>query len=119
MIPLTHVFDESVIDSSQAVARRSPRNGLTDDDALRRAEMCGVLLQMALAWPVILNREAVDFARGIADIMVWSAEHARTRAIQNSAVDQGDAVEWTCTGCGETVPDNFELCWNCERNRPE
>ncbi len=26
---------------------------------------------------------------------------------------------WVCGGCGEENPGNFELCWNCQRARPE
>lgn len=64
-----------------------------------------------------MNRDAIDFARGIAEVMIWSAEHARSTALAKSATVHIEAVEWTCTGCGETVPGNFELCWNCERVR--
>jgi predicted nucleic-acid-binding Zn-ribbon protein len=24
---------------------------------------------------------------------------------------------WKCTGCGETVDDNFDVCWNCQRDK--
>lgn len=24
---------------------------------------------------------------------------------------------WKCPGCGETVDDNFEVCWNCQREK--
>ncbi len=24
-----------------------------------------------------------------------------------------ETVRWTCSDCGEIVPSNFELCWNC------
>lgn len=27
------------------------------------------------------------------------------------------AVEWTCSGCSESNPGNFDMCWNCERER--
>ena len=29
----------------------------------------------------------------------------------------GTAGEWTCSGCGELVPDNFSACWKCENLR--
>jgi hypothetical protein len=119
MIPLTHVFDEAVTDSAPAAApsNRSTQNTRIDDDPLQLEKMHCVLLQMAMVWPVILNRDAVEFARGIAEIMIWSAEHARSAALVKSAIHSDEAVEWTCTGCGELVPENFELCWNCECNR--
>jgi hypothetical protein len=27
------------------------------------------------------------------------------------------ASDWTCTQCGESVPGNFDTCWNCETPR--
>jgi hypothetical protein len=28
------------------------------------------------------------------------------------------AADWRCPECGETVPANFETCWNCSSSRP-
>ena len=25
--------------------------------------------------------------------------------------------DWPCLGCGETVPGNFDVCWNCGADR--
>lgn len=33
------------------------------------------------------------------------------------AADVVDAV-WGCATCGESVPGNFEVCWNCDEPRP-
>jgi hypothetical protein len=27
-------------------------------------------------------------------------------------------ADWRCPKCGETVPGNFETCWNCSQNAP-
>jgi hypothetical protein len=27
--------------------------------------------------------------------------------------------EWRCPSCGETVPSNFDVCWNCQGLRPK
>ena len=24
---------------------------------------------------------------------------------------------WKCSGCGETVEDTFDVCWNCQRDK--
>jgi hypothetical protein len=26
---------------------------------------------------------------------------------------------WNCPGCGETVEDSFQVCWNCGMSKPE
>lgn len=33
--------------------------------------------------------------------------------------EQPEGPEWTCSGCGENNPANFELCWNCGGERPD
>ncbi|MFQ5806737.1 MAG: hypothetical protein ACE5I3_09835 [Phycisphaerae bacterium] len=30
---------------------------------------------------------------------------------------QPEGANWTCPGCGETVPNHFDVCWNCQRSR--
>jgi hypothetical protein len=27
--------------------------------------------------------------------------------------------DWRCEGCGEENPSGFEICWNCEKQRPD
>ena len=27
--------------------------------------------------------------------------------------------DWTCTNCGEGNPGSFDVCWNCEAEKPE
>jgi hypothetical protein len=34
------------------------------------------------------------------------------------AADSNAGPAWTCPGCGEENPGNFEECWKCQRNRP-
>ena len=29
------------------------------------------------------------------------------------------AADWLCPKCGEEVPGNFELCWQCGMSRPD
>jgi hypothetical protein len=28
-------------------------------------------------------------------------------------------ADWRCPHCSETVPGNFDTCWNCSTDRPE
>ena len=32
--------------------------------------------------------------------------------------DVEDGTAWTCAGCSERNPGNFDECWKCQRNRP-
>ena len=41
----------------------------------------------------------------------WLLERARQEMAQARAA--GGADDWTCPGCGEQNPGNFEICWNC------
>jgi len=27
--------------------------------------------------------------------------------------------DWVCPGCGETVEDGFQVCWNCGTSKPD
>jgi len=31
----------------------------------------------------------------------------------------GTNAGWTCPQCGETVPENFVACWNCQKEREQ
>lgn len=86
------------------------------EDSRRREELVeSIFLALTLSGAA-LNGQSIRFARGIADVMIWSAKHAI-----HTAVHRGDLVEgpeWQCHSCGEPVPDNFGICWNCETDRP-
>ncbi len=47
----------------------------------------------------------------------------RARELLARFLDPGKAgagsPAWTCPTCGETVESDFDLCWNCGRDRPE
>ncbi|MET0398172.1 MAG: hypothetical protein ABW277_15330 [Longimicrobiaceae bacterium] len=36
----------------------------------------------------------------------------------HQALDADLLAEWDCASCGEAVPANFEVCWNCSAPRP-
>jgi hypothetical protein len=40
------------------------------------------------------------------------------RGIDNER-QAGEGREWRCASCGEEIPGHFDLCWNCEAERPE
>lgn len=54
-------------------------------------------------YPELWVTEDADVARAL-ELLA-----ARTEALA-AAVDLPD---WRCPACGETVPGNFETCWNC------
>jgi hypothetical protein len=56
---------------------------------------------------------------------VWVAELDRARARTvieeyegQTRAGRADLPDWKCPRCGEQVPGNFEVCWNCEAPRP-
>jgi hypothetical protein len=42
-------------------------------------------------------------------------------ALLKSISEPAPAVcaDWRCPKCGETIPGNFETCWNCSSDRPQ
>lgn len=51
---------------------------------------------------------------------VWVAPHnrARAEALIRETHEEAMRPDWTCSGCGETLADVFDRCWNCGRDRP-
>jgi hypothetical protein len=114
-IPVT--FYESVATPDRTAVAPRPRADVPDAEELRRREYERmVLLQLGMCGALI-NRDAIEFARGIAELLIWSAEHARSAAEARRTLACADLAEWQCQGCGELVPANFELCWQCEQLR--
>jgi hypothetical protein len=104
------------ISASKSPARADAQR-TAEDDVSESEKLRTLLLQLAMCGAV-LDRSSIEFARGIAEVLIWSAEHARAAA---TAPQQVERLEWQCAGCGESVPGNFDLCWNCEavRAQPE
>jgi len=40
------------------------------------------------------------------------------RAIVEVAEARASAASWPCPRCGEENPDHFDVCWNCQADRP-
>ena len=106
-------YNLAMIDAMQLPAREVE---IPPDEARREECARSILLALTLCGAA-LNGRSMEFARGIAEILIWSAEHGQSAAAY--AGDQAEAPEWQCGSCGEYVPDNFDLCWNCEAIRPE
>jgi len=57
----------------------------------------------------------------VARTAYWDAIHLILRHHQGESIDlppPADDVDWTCAGCGEANPANFEVCWQCDGIRP-
>jgi hypothetical protein len=98
-------------DAARSVQDRSAADAARQDELMK----C-VVLQFGMCGALV-NRDAIDFARGIAEILIWSAEHACVAANTSPVLHREQVAEWKCGRCGEPVPDNFDLCWNCELDR--
>jgi hypothetical protein len=48
-----------------------------------------------------------------------SAGDPSDNADSESGGDADGGPTWTCAGCGEQNPANFEECWKCQRDRPK
>ncbi len=57
----------------------------------------------------VRRRDAEKAKEILAD---WEQVHARPHRDDEPA-ESG----WKCSACGETVEEDFELCWNCETPR--
>ena len=53
--------------------------------------------------------------------IVDDSRYDEALALLSTNTDSAQAVrsEWRCSKCGETIPGNFETCWNCANAGPE
>ena len=110
-------FDREQSTPVTGASDRAGRGSSACDEARQQELTRCLLLQLAMCGALV-NRDAIEFARGIAEVLIWSAEHARAAADAKVAFHDREIDEWQCITCGEPVPGNFELCWNCETDRP-
>ena len=60
----------------------------------------------------VIQRDPLGMGFAVAELLVFAADHARAAAILD-AERSASAPEWHCFNCGEFVPANFDVCWNC------
>jgi hypothetical protein len=65
-------------------------------------------LQSGALW--VRQSDAEAARRILAD---WERSRSGSRPEQESNAD------WICATCGESVGDDFDVCWNCETQRPQ
>ena len=89
---------------------------------------CRSILEEAGIECFIRNEESHDLIAGLPDLMRQpslcvtddaNAERARELLREFESVGKGDATDWKCPQCGETVPGNFGSCWKCDALRPQ
>jgi len=89
---------------------------------------CRSILEEAGIECFIRNEETHDLIAGLPDPMRQpslcvtddaNAERARELLREFESVGKGDATDWKCPQCGETVPGNFGSCWKCDALRPQ
>jgi hypothetical protein len=58
-----------------------------------------------------------DPALCILDDSRYEEAMALLKSAPESSLPAG--ADWRCPKCGESVPGNFDTCWNCSTKRPE
>ncbi len=81
------------------------------------AEHLRALLILCEIPAAVIQRDQLSIGHLIAELLVFSADHARAAAIVAGEKSSEPSSEWNCFGCGETVPQNFDVCWNCCESR--
>src|SRR5579859_7117986 len=69
-----------------------PANAPLLEDARRREELVESILLALTLCGAALNGQSIRFARGIADVMIWSAKHAIHSAVHRG--DHEEGPEW-------------------------
>jgi len=88
---------------------------------------CRSILEEAGVACFIRHEETHDLIAGLPDPLRQpslfvtddaDAERARELLRDVAGAEKGDAPDWKCPKCGETVPGNFSSCWKCETLNP-
>lgn len=69
------------------------------------AQLINVLIAPCQPSLCVVNDDDYDAAMAL-----LRPHHDRTAA---------SAEEWACAGCGEANPPAFEVCWKCQKTRPQ
>lgn len=80
------------------------------------AEALRMLLIQCEIHAAVWTRDPVGLLCGMAEILVFSTEHARAAALVKEFRQQS-GPDWCCASCEEPVPANFDICWNCGESR--
>jgi hypothetical protein len=79
-----------------------PKCSARYDDDLKICRTCGAILAAATSDPPQQPANS--------DLSPHDEEAARP-------TDSTEQAPWTCPECGQSVPDTFEVCWNCGTSR--
>ena len=74
---------------------------------VRNDNLSRVEVPIPAFWPALCVVNDQDFQRAET---IWNQIKEER---QNVAV--ANKVEWTCSGCGESNPANFDICWSCQK----
>ncbi len=54
----------------------------------------------------------------VLEVTLWVEDIQLSKATQLLAeYEDSSAQPWYCSGCGELNESNFEICWNCQKER--
>jgi len=84
---------------------RGAAQARVDEDSRQREQLRYILLEFATCGATV-NRDAIDFARGIAEILIWSADHA-LRAAEAKAPASGHEVDYWGARVGRAGAGQF------------
>lgn len=61
-----------------------------------------------------------ELPASVLEVTLWVPEHQVLQAQQLLAgyEDQADQP-WFCSGCGEQNESNFEICWQCQKEKAQ
>ena len=77
------------------------------------AQMIRLVLAMNEIRAAVIQREPLRAVAASAEILVAAVDLARAEDVLEDVLLSEDDESWNCPTCGEAVPANFDVCWNC------
>lgn len=110
---LTSLPAESKADEPQHEQQANLRGLLYRTPNIQQAEELRARLLIANIVAAVKWDDPIGLLGGIAEVLVWSVDHAAANAILEANLLSDEFSDWKCHHCGSVVPSHIEVCWNC------
>jgi len=82
------------------------------------AEHIKLILSLHEIRAAVIHRDPLELGFAMCEILVAMRDWNKAHIALYDSLRKEHNPDWHCPFCGEPVPGNFELCWNCGELHP-